>query len=52
MGTAAGILMGLGAIAFLLIKTRFRRRDAPSDMGSVSHVWVVEHRMGRRDDDS
>lgn len=50
MGTAAGILMGLGVVAFLLIKTKFGRRDAPSDMGSVSHVWIVEHRMGQRDE--
>lgn len=48
MGTAAGILMGLGVVAFLLIK--FGRRDGSSDMGSVSHVWIVEHRMGQRDD--
>ena len=51
MGTAAGILMGLGVVAFLVIKTRFGRRDTRSEMGSVSHVWVVEHRMGQRDDD-
>ena len=47
MSTAAGIVIGLSAVALVLLALR---RHAGSDLGSVSRVWIVEHRADRGSD--
>jgi hypothetical protein len=45
---AAWILMGIGvAVAMLMLTTSWRRRDQQVDLGSVSHQWMAEQRMGQ-----
>jgi hypothetical protein len=48
MLTAAGIVIGLGAIALVLVA--LGRRGDSRDLGSVSRVWITEHRVTQRDD--
>ena len=48
MFTAAGIVIGLGAIALVLVA--LGRRGDSRDLGSVSRVWITEHRVAQRDD--
>jgi len=48
MSAAAGIVIGLGAMALVLMA--LRRRGGSRDLGSVSRVWIVEHRADRRSD--
>jgi hypothetical protein len=55
MGTAVGIIVGLGAIVFGLVKFnrwRLERGEPSSDMGSVSRVWIIENRVNQRDERS
>jgi hypothetical protein len=43
-----GIVIGIGAaIAVLMFATSWRRRDQEVDLGSVSHQWMAEQRMGQ-----
>jgi hypothetical protein len=44
----AGIVIGLGAIAFVLMA--LGRRGDSRDFGSVSRVWITEHQAAQRDD--
>ena len=48
MFIAAGMLIGLGAIAFAFMA--MGRRSPSHDLGSVSRVWIIEHRTAQRDD--
>jgi hypothetical protein len=44
---AAWIVLGIGvAVAVLMLTTSWRRRDQSLDLGSVSHQWIAEQRMG------
>jgi hypothetical protein len=48
---AAWIVLGIGvAVAMLILTTSWRRRDHERDLGSVSHQWMAEQRMGQRHD--
>jgi hypothetical protein len=38
------------AVAMLMLTTSWRRRDQEADLGSVSHQWMAEQRMGQRHD--
>ncbi len=49
MSAAAGIVIGLGAMALVLMMA-LRRRGGSRDLGSVSRVWIMEHRADRRND--
>jgi hypothetical protein len=45
---AAWIVLGIGvAVAVLMLTTSWRRRDQALDLGSVSHQWIAEQRMGQ-----
>ena len=47
----AWIVLGIGvAVAVLMITTSWRRRDQQRDLGSVSHQWIAEQRMGQGHD--
>jgi hypothetical protein len=44
----AWIVIGIGvAVAMLVLTTSWRRRDQEVDLGSVSHQWMAEQRMGQ-----
>jgi hypothetical protein len=48
---AAWIVLGIGAaVAIYLFATAWRRRDHERDLGTVSHQWMAEHRMGQGHD--
>jgi hypothetical protein len=48
---AAWIVLGIGvAVAVLTLTTSWRRRDQELDLGSVSHQWIAEQRMGQGHD--
>jgi hypothetical protein len=48
MSTVATIVIGLGAVALLAMA--LRRRGDPRELGSVSRVWIVEHRASQRNE--
>jgi hypothetical protein len=44
----AWIVIGIGvAVAMLVLTTSWRRRDQEVDLGTVSHQWMAEQRMGQ-----
>jgi hypothetical protein len=48
---AVWIVLGIGvAVAVLMLTTSWRRRDQEVDLGSVSHQWIAEQRMGQAHD--
>jgi hypothetical protein len=48
---ASWIVLGVGvAVAILMLATSWLRRDHDGDLGSVSHQWVAEQRMGQGHD--
>jgi hypothetical protein len=48
---AAWIVLALAvAVAVLMLSTSWRRRDQQVDLGSVSHQWIAEQRMGQAHD--
>jgi hypothetical protein len=47
----AWIVLGIGiAIVMIMLTTPWRRRDRQRDLGSVSHQWIAEQRMGQGHD--
>jgi len=47
----AAIVIGIGvAVAMVMLTTSLRRRDQALDLGSVSHQWIAEQRMGEGHD--
>lgn len=49
--SAAWIVLGAGvAVAILMFTTSWRRRERGRDLGSVSHHWLAEQRMGQGHD--
>ena len=45
------IVVGLGlAIVVIARVTSWRRGGQPADLGSVSHQWIAEHRLGSGQD--
>ena len=48
---AAWIVLGVGfVVAMLIVMTSRRRREHERDLGSVSHQWMAEQRMGHGQD--
>jgi hypothetical protein len=49
---AAWIVLGIVgvAVAMLMLAAAWRRRGQETDLGSVSHQWIAEHRMGQGHD--
>jgi hypothetical protein len=49
---AAWIVLAVGAaaVAMLMFTTSWRRRDQEVDLGSVSHQWIAEQRLGQGHD--
>ena len=48
---AGWIVLGLGiAVVVLMVAASWRRRAYDVDLGSVSHQWLAEQRMGQRHD--
>jgi hypothetical protein len=48
---AAWIVLGMGiAVAVLMLATSWFRRDHDVDLGSLSHHWITEQRMGQGHD--
>jgi hypothetical protein len=48
---AAWIVLGVAiAIAVLTLAASWRRRAQDDDLGSVSHHWIAEQRMGQGHD--
>jgi uncharacterized membrane protein len=44
------VLVGLGLlVAVVALITSWRRGSDASDMGAVSHQWLMEHRLGPGD---
>jgi hypothetical protein len=44
---AIWIVVGLGlAAAIVAVISSWRRRDRPADLGTVSHQWITENRLG------
>jgi hypothetical protein len=42
------IVLGMGiAVAVFMLATSWFRRDLGGDLGSVSHQWLAEQRMGQ-----
>ena len=42
------IVLGTGfAVVLLMLATSWFRRNRAVDLGSVSHHWIAEHRMGQ-----
>jgi len=47
---AGWVALGIGiAVAVLMLATSWFRRDHDVDLGSVSHHWIAEQRMGQGD---
>jgi hypothetical protein len=45
------VVVGLGiAGAVIALVTSWRRGDHLSDLGTVSHQWIAEHRLGSGQD--
>jgi hypothetical protein len=45
------IVLGMGiAVAGLVLATSWLRRDHEGNLGSVSHQWIAEQRMGQGHD--
>jgi hypothetical protein len=49
---AAWIILGIGVVAvvMLMLTRSWRRRHQGLDLGSVSHQWIAEQRMGQGHD--
>jgi hypothetical protein len=48
---ASWIVLGLGlAVVVLILATSWLRRHRDVDLGSVSHTWIAEQRMGQGHD--
>lgn len=48
---ASWILLGVAvAVAVVVLVTSWLRRDHDVDLGSVSHQWIAEQRMGQGHD--
>lgn len=46
--TASWIVVGLGvAVVVFVLAATWRRRNQEPDLGSVSHQWIAEQRMGQ-----
>ena len=39
-------VLGVAVVVFVLVAT-WRRRNREPDLGSVSHQWIAERRMGQ-----
>lgn len=51
MTAAVWIVVVLGiAGAIIAFRTSWRRRDQQADLGTVSHQWVAEQRLGQTHD--
>ena len=49
--TALWIVLLVGIVAgVLMLTTSWRRRDREVDLGTVSHQWMAEQRMGQGHD--
>jgi hypothetical protein len=49
--TAGWIILGIAvAVALLVFAASWRRRDQEADLGSVSHQWMAEQRLGQGHD--
>ena len=48
---AGWIVLGMGAaVTVLALATSWLRRDHHADLGSVSHHWIAEQRLGQGQD--